>query len=100
MQRRSVSSFCLCSCAVPWGDSVGEFILKLLSSRGGKTRTGSHEHSGPVWQSEGEVSLDGFRARSTRYVQSSRDRAFQAETKESNEKARLAEPFRAIKKRS
>ena len=100
MQRRSVSSFCLCSCAVPWGDSVGEFILKLLSSRGGKTRTGSHEHSGPVWQSEREVSLDGFRARSTRYIQCSRDRAFQAETKETNEKARLAEPFRAIKKRS
>jgi hypothetical protein len=99
-QRRSVSSFCLCSCAVPWGDSVAEFILKLLSSTGGKTRTGSHEHSGPVWQSERKVSLDGFRARSTRYVHSSRDRALQAETTETNERACLAEPFRELEKRS
>ena len=74
--------------------------MKLLSCRGGKTRTGSHEHSGPVWQSEREVSLDGFRARSTRYRQSSRDRAFQAETTETNDRARLAEPFPEIKKRS
>jgi hypothetical protein len=67
--------------------------LKLLSSRGGKTRTGSHEHSGPVWQSEREVSLDGFRARSTRYLQSSRDRAFQAETTETNERPASRSPF-------
>src|SRR5438874_12991726 len=38
--------------AVARGDSVAEFILKILSSRSGKTRTGSLEHSGPVWQSE------------------------------------------------
>ena len=52
MQRRSVSSFCLRSCALPWGDSVAELIVQLLSARVGKTRTGSLEHSGPVWQSE------------------------------------------------
>src|SRR5919201_2638381 len=48
--RRCVSSFCLNS-AVSWlgGDSVPEIILKILSSEGGKTRTGSLEHSGPVW---------------------------------------------------
>ena len=49
--RRCVS--CFCRSEVPLtGDSVAEFILKILSSRGGKTRTGSLEHSGPVWQSE------------------------------------------------
>jgi len=61
--RRSVSSFCLSPSVVPWlgGDFVAEFILKILSSRGGETRMGFLEHSGPVWQSERNfVSLDGF----------------------------------------